>query len=166
MAVWLSGRASGSLLYRLGALSQIGDASTALLAKAEVEQHQAKALGDQAAAQGDDPRRPGEAGGGGREHGEGGAAGRGPAGRADRCPSQDAAGAAREPAGEVVLPPGLVRRRATGEGGAAAAAGATSGGTGLGGIAGGPDSLRRPLPSRTPRRASAPTAGAAGRCRV
>src|SRR5205085_1593757 len=51
LSVWLSGRDSGSLLYRLGALSQIGDASTALLAKAEVEQREAKALGDQAAAQ-------------------------------------------------------------------------------------------------------------------
>jgi hypothetical protein len=51
LMVWLSGRDSGSLLYRLGALSQIGDTSTQLLAQAEVQQREAKALGDQAAAQ-------------------------------------------------------------------------------------------------------------------
>jgi hypothetical protein len=51
VTVWLSGRDSGSLLYRLGALSQIGDTSSALLAQAQVDQHQATALGDQAKAQ-------------------------------------------------------------------------------------------------------------------
>jgi hypothetical protein len=51
VTVWLSGRDSGSLLYRLGALSQIGDTSSALLAQAEADQHQAGALGDQAKAQ-------------------------------------------------------------------------------------------------------------------
>lgn len=51
LTVWLSGTRSGSLLYRLGALAHIGDASSALLDHAVVEQRQSKALGDQAEAQ-------------------------------------------------------------------------------------------------------------------
>jgi hypothetical protein len=51
LTVWLSGQGSGSLLYRLGALSQIGDTSSSLLEQAEVDQRQAKSLGDQAKAQ-------------------------------------------------------------------------------------------------------------------
>lgn len=51
LTVWLSGNASGSLLYRLGALSQIGDTSSSLLEQARVDQRQAAALGDQAKAQ-------------------------------------------------------------------------------------------------------------------
>jgi peptidoglycan DL-endopeptidase CwlO len=46
--VWLSGRASGSLLYRLGALDRIGGSSSAMLQHAVAEQRQAASLGDQA----------------------------------------------------------------------------------------------------------------------
>lgn len=51
LTVWLSGQQSGSLLYRLGALAQIGDSSSELLEHAVVEEREAKALGDQAQAQ-------------------------------------------------------------------------------------------------------------------
>lgn len=51
LSVWLSGTQSGSLLYRLGALSQIGDSSAALLNKAVADERTAAALGDQATAQ-------------------------------------------------------------------------------------------------------------------
>jgi hypothetical protein len=51
LSVWLSGKASGSLLYRLGALSKIGDSSAALLRQAVADERSAAALGDQAKAQ-------------------------------------------------------------------------------------------------------------------
>jgi peptidoglycan DL-endopeptidase CwlO len=51
LSVWLSGTHSGSLLYRLGALSQIGDSSAALLRQAVADERTAAALGDQAKAQ-------------------------------------------------------------------------------------------------------------------
>lgn len=140
LTVWLSGRESGSLLDRLGALSQIGAASTALLRQAGVEQRQAAALGDQAAAQ---------------------------AAVRDRLATQaevaaKAATSAQQAAERQVAQ--TASRRATLRSqltalqakssslqasyaaaqrakAAAAAAGATSGGTGLGGIAAGADSL-------------------------
>ncbi|HET6826660.1 MAG TPA: hypothetical protein VFH64_12090 [Amnibacterium sp.] len=51
LSVWLSGTHSGSLLYRLGALSQIGDSSAALLRQAVADERVAAGLGDQAKAQ-------------------------------------------------------------------------------------------------------------------
>lgn len=51
LSVFLAGRGSGSLLYRLGALAQIGDASTSMLEQATEDRRQADALGRQAAAQ-------------------------------------------------------------------------------------------------------------------
>lgn len=48
LSVWLSGRASGSLLYQLGALDRIGGSSSAMLQHAVAEQRQAAALGGQA----------------------------------------------------------------------------------------------------------------------
>src|SRR4051794_3834856 len=51
LSVWLSGQHAGSLLYRLGALSQIGDSSSALLRKALADERTAAALGGQAKAQ-------------------------------------------------------------------------------------------------------------------
>jgi len=51
LSVWLSGTHSGSLLYRLGALSQIGDSSAALLRQAVADERAAAALGGQAKAQ-------------------------------------------------------------------------------------------------------------------
>lgn len=51
VSVWLSGRGSTTLLYRLGALARIGDSSADLLVRARSEERQAKAVGDQAAAQ-------------------------------------------------------------------------------------------------------------------
>lgn len=48
LAVWLSGRGSTSLLYRLGALDRIGGSSSAMLRTAVQEQRQAASLGDQA----------------------------------------------------------------------------------------------------------------------
>jgi peptidoglycan DL-endopeptidase CwlO len=49
LGVWLSGRSSSSLLYRLGALDRIGGSSSAMLRHAVAEQRQAATLGDQAA---------------------------------------------------------------------------------------------------------------------
>ncbi|MGN6744475.1 MAG: coiled-coil domain-containing protein [Amnibacterium sp.] len=51
LSVWLSGTHADSLLYRLGALSRIGDSSAALLARAVADERTAAALGDQAKAQ-------------------------------------------------------------------------------------------------------------------
>ncbi len=51
LSVWLAGRHSGSLLYRLGALAQIGDSSSQMLAQAVVDQRLADALGREASAQ-------------------------------------------------------------------------------------------------------------------
>src|SRR4051795_13643615 len=48
LGVWLSGRGSSSLLYRLGALARIGGSSSAMLQHAVAEQRQAATLGDQA----------------------------------------------------------------------------------------------------------------------
>src|SRR4051794_8069031 len=48
LAVWLSGRASSSLLYRLGALDRIGGSSSAMLQHAVAEERQAATLRDQA----------------------------------------------------------------------------------------------------------------------
>ncbi|WP_147392083.1 coiled-coil domain-containing protein [Amnibacterium setariae] len=140
LSVWLSGRGSGSLLYRLGALSQIGDASSALLGQAEVDQREAEALGDQAAAQ---------------------AAIRD--GLAKQARSAAVAAKAAEQAAEQQVARTQARRAtlqkqlaslqarssslqasyaaAQAAKAAAARAGATSGGTGLGGIAAGPGSL-------------------------
>ena len=140
LQVWLSGRTSGSLLYRLGALSQIGDASTALLDHAVVEQRQAKALGDQAAAQAAVRDALAER-----------------ATQAARTAkaAQDAAEAqvARTASRRATLQAQLKSLKATSSSlqasyaaaqrakAAAAARGATSGGTGLGGIAAGSGSL-------------------------
>ena len=51
LSVWLAGQHSGSLLYRLGTLAQIGDSSSAMLAEAVVDQRLADALGREAASQ-------------------------------------------------------------------------------------------------------------------
>ena len=51
LSVWLAGRGSGSLLYRLGALDQIGEASSSLLDRATEQRRLADALGRQASAQ-------------------------------------------------------------------------------------------------------------------
>jgi septal ring factor EnvC (AmiA/AmiB activator) len=48
LAVWLSGRRSSSLLYRLGALDRIGGSSSAMRQQAVAEQRQAATLGQQA----------------------------------------------------------------------------------------------------------------------
>lgn len=50
ITVWLSGAESRSLLYRLGALSQISASSAAMLQQAVIEERQVGALGDQAGA--------------------------------------------------------------------------------------------------------------------
>ena len=51
LSVWLSGQHADSLLYRLGALSRIGDSSAALLRQAVADERIAAQLGDQAKAQ-------------------------------------------------------------------------------------------------------------------
>jgi len=51
LSVWLSGQHASSLLYRLGALSRIGDSSSALLQQAVADQRVAQQAGDQAKAQ-------------------------------------------------------------------------------------------------------------------
>jgi len=51
LSVWLSGQHADSLLYRLGALSRIGDSSAALLHQAVADERIAAQLGDQAKAQ-------------------------------------------------------------------------------------------------------------------
>ncbi|MGT2426847.1 aggregation-promoting factor C-terminal-like domain-containing protein [Amnibacterium kyonggiense] len=140
LQVWLSGRSSGSLLYRLGALSQIGDTSSALLSQAEVDEQQAKSLGDQAKAQAavrnalaDQARAAANVAQAAQQ-------------AADRQVAQTKAQRAQLQAQLATLQArssalqdsyaAAQRARA-----AAAARGATAGGTGLGGITGGPDSL-------------------------
>ena len=140
ISVWLSGRDSGSLLYRLGALSQIGDASTALLAKAEVEQREAKALGDQAAAQAavrDGLAKRAEATANTAKAAQQ-AADRQVAQTAARRKTLQAQLASLQAKSSSLQASYAAAQRAKA---AAAAAGATSGGTGLGGIAAGPASL-------------------------
>ncbi|GAA4744227.1 hypothetical protein GCM10025783_14860 [Amnibacterium soli] len=140
IAVWLSGRDSGSLLYRLGALSQIGDASDALLAQAEVEQRQAKALGDQAAAQAairDGLAKQAQAAADAAKAAEQ-AADRQVAQTAARRKTLQAQLASLQAKSSSLQASYAAAQRAKA---AAAAAGATSGGTGLGGISGGPASL-------------------------
>jgi hypothetical protein len=51
LSVWLSGKQSGALLYQLGALSRIGDSSSALLEAAVQDERTAQALTAQADVQ-------------------------------------------------------------------------------------------------------------------
>jgi hypothetical protein len=140
VTVWLSGRDSGSLLYRLGALSQIGDTSSALLAQAQVDQRQASALGDQAKAQA--RIRDGLA----KEAQAAANVARSAQQAADRqvaeTKSQRATLLAQlatlKAKSSALQDSYAAAQRAKA---AAAANGASSGGTGLGGIAAGPDSL-------------------------
>ncbi|GAA2754333.1 hypothetical protein GCM10009869_33920 [Amnibacterium kyonggiense] len=140
LQVWLSGQSSGSLLYRLGALSQIGDTSSALLSQAETDEHQAKSLGDQAKAQAavrntlaDQAQAAANVAKAAQQ-------------AADRQVAQTKAQRAKLQAQLATLKARssalqdsyAAAQRAKA---AAAANGATSGGTGLGGIAAGPDSL-------------------------
>jgi hypothetical protein len=140
LTVWLSGRDSGSLLYRLGALSQIGDASTALLAQAEVEQNDAKSLGHQAAAQAavrntlaEQARSASNAAKLAQQ-----AADRQVASTKSRRATLQAQFSSLQAKSSSLQASYAAEQRAKA---AAAAAGATSGGTGLGGIAAGPGSL-------------------------
>ncbi|WP_375406454.1 hypothetical protein [uncultured Amnibacterium sp.] len=140
LTVWLSGRGSGSLLYRLGALAQIGDASSALLTQAVVEERESKALGDQAAAQA--AVRDGLAVEAQSASNVAKAAQQAADRQVRRTESQRAtlqAQLASLSATSSSLQASYVSARRAKA--AAAAAGATSGGTGLGGIASGPDSL-------------------------
>ncbi len=140
VTVWLSGQGSGSLLYRLGALSQIGDASSSLLLQAQTDQRQAQALGDQAKVQAavrDALAKQAEA--------------------ASNVAKAAQAAADRQVAQTKTLRATLLAQLAALQAkssalqasyaaaqaakAAAAARGATAGGTGLAGIAGGPDSL-------------------------
>jgi len=140
LTVWLSGRGSGSLLYRLGALSQIGDASTSLLDQARVDQRQAEALGDLASAQAE--VRDGLA----KQAQAAAAAARAAEEEAERQVARTQSRRAtlqRQLAALQTRSSSLQASYAAAQAAkaAAAAAGATSGGTGLGGIAAGPGSL-------------------------
>ena len=140
LTVWLSGQGSGSLLYRLGALSQIGDASSALLQQAQVDQRQSKALGDQAAAQAkirDGLAKQAQAAAAAAEAAQQSADRQVAETKSQRATllAQLASLKAKSSALEESY---AAAQRAKA---AAAAAGATSGGTGLGGIAAGSGSL-------------------------
>jgi len=140
LMVWLSGRDSGSLLYRLGALSQIGDASTELLAQAEVDQREAKALGDQAAAQAevrDGLAKQAQSAANVAKSAQQ-AADRQVAATKGRRATLQAQLASLQAKSSSLQASYAAAQRAKA---AAAAAGATSGGTGLGGITAGADSL-------------------------
>ena len=140
MTVWLSGEGSGSLLYRLGALSQIGDTSSSLLLQAQVDQRQAQALGDQAKAQAtvrDALAKQAEAASNVAKAAQA-AADRQVAQTKSRRATLQAQLDSLKARSSALQDSYAAAQRAKA---AAAAAGATSGGTGLGGIAAGPDSL-------------------------
>jgi hypothetical protein len=140
LAVWLSGESSGSLLYRLGALSQIGDASSSLLLQAQVDQRQAKSLGDQAKAQAtvrNALAKQAEAASNVAKAAQA-AADRQVAQTKSRRATLQAQLASLKARSSALQDSYAAAQRAKA---AAAARGATSGGTGLGGIAAGPDSL-------------------------
>ncbi len=140
MTVWLSGQGSGSLLYRLGALSQIGDTSSSLLAQAEADQRQAGALGDQAKAQAkirDGLAKQAQAAANVAKAAQA-AADRQVAQTKSQRATLQAQLATLKARSSALQDSYAAAQRAKA---AAAANGASSGGTGLGGIAGGPDSL-------------------------
>ena len=140
LMVWLSGRDSGSLLYRLGALSQIGDTSSALLTQAEVEEREAKALGDQAAAQAavrDGLAKTARSASNVAKMAQQAADQQVEQTKARRATLQAQLASLSAKSSSLQASYASAQRAKA----AAAAAGATSGGTGLGGIAAGPDSL-------------------------
>ena len=140
LSVWLSGEGSGSLLYRLGALSQIGDTSSSLLEQARFDQHQAQALGDEAKAQRtvrDALSKRAEAASNIAKAAQQ-AADRQVAQTKSQRATLEAQLASLKVKSSALQDSYAAAQRAKA---AAAANGATSGGTGLGGIAGGPGSL-------------------------
>jgi peptidoglycan DL-endopeptidase CwlO len=140
ISVWLSGRESGSLLYRLGALSQIGDVSSALLTEAEVQQREAKALGDQAAAQAkirDSLAKQAQAASNTAKAAQQAADAQVAETKTRRATLQAQLTSLQAKSSSLQASYAAAQRAKA----AAAAAGATSGGTGLGGITAGPDSL-------------------------
>ncbi|WP_375390102.1 hypothetical protein, partial [uncultured Amnibacterium sp.] len=140
LTVWLSGSGSGSLLYRLGALSQIGDASTALLAQAKVQQRQSEALGAQAAAQAavrDGLAKQATAASNTAKAAQQAADRQVDATRSRRATLQAQLKSLQATSSSLQASYAASQRAKQ----AAAAGGATSGGTGLGGIAAGPASL-------------------------
>jgi peptidoglycan DL-endopeptidase CwlO len=140
LTVWLSGQDSGSLLYRLGALSKIGDASTSLLEQAQIEQRQARALGDEAAAQAavrDDLAKQATAAADTAKAAQQEADSQVAETRSRRATLQAQLKDLQATSSSLQASYAEAQRAKQ----AAAAAGATSGGTGLGGIAAGPESL-------------------------
>jgi hypothetical protein len=140
ITVWLSGHDSGSLLYRLGALSQIGDVSSALLTEAEVQQREAKALGDQAAAQAkirDSLAKQAQSASNTAKAAQQAADAQVAETKSRRATLQAQLASLQTKSSSLQASYAAAQRAKA----AAAAAGATSGGTGLGGISAGPDSL-------------------------
>lgn len=140
LAVWLSGQDSGSLLYRLGALAQIGDTSSSLLDQAEVDHRQAEALGDQAKAQAtirDGLAKQAEAAANVAKAAQQAADRQVAQTKSQRATLQAQLKALKAKSSALQDSYAAAQRAKA----AAAANGASAGGTGLGGIAAGPDSL-------------------------